>query len=79
MSASNENLEKAAMLILIESDQFKFVQSELARILSEFRSDEEKNFFYSPHYVLDIFMDGSGCIAGSEQDYEDGNTIVDYP
>lgn len=78
-SSSNENLEKAAMLILVESDQFKFVRLELARILYKFRSEEEESLFYSPHYVLDIFMDGSGCVAGTEEDYEDGNAIVWYP
>lgn len=78
MSASNANLEKAAMLILIESDQFKFVKSEMARILSEFRP-KENGCYFSPHYLLDVYSDESGSIAGNETDYKDGNYIVEYP
>lgn len=78
MSSSNENLEKAAMLILIESNQFKFVRSEMARILSEFRSGESSCYF-SPHYILDVYLDESGSISGNDIDYEDGKYIVEYP
>lgn len=78
MAASNPNLEKAALLVLIESPEFKIVKEQLADIVSEYRSEEEDSSFYSAHYVLDFYSDGSGGIHSGEKDYADGMFIVEY-
>ena len=79
MAASNPNLEKAALLVLIESPEFKIVTEQLADIVSEYRGEEEDNSFYSAHYVLSFYNDGSGGIYSGDSDYDNGRFIVEYP
>lgn len=78
MAASNPNLEKAALLVIIESPEFKIIKEQMADIVSEYRSEEEDSSFYSAHYVLDFYGDGSGSICSGDIDYCDGKFIVEY-
>jgi hypothetical protein len=77
VAASNSNLEKAELLILIESPEFKEIQRSIAAILNQYRDDENSSS-YMPHYVLDFYSDGSGCICSGDKDYINGDNIVEY-